>query len=171
MFPFRWSRQGKTGSALFQNMKTLCYYPSVASVYSFFQAICHYNIIYLHLLFLHLSSQSSCLAVIFLTYFPRKSTLGASFWGFLIGCFALFVCLFVYPGNQTWAVAVPLYNAITSGLRMQNNYSSFPLSLNIPVECAAIAMLLPVCSTPPAQLCWARGNSLKEFIIMTCLAC
>lgn len=162
-FSVRWNLQGKTGSAWFWNMESLCYYPTTVPIYSFslinLPVCTYYLLTYIHCCFIYIAN-----LYVFLTFFKliyrEKATLSASFWWFF--CF--------YTGNWTWLVVIPPYSLITSGLRIQNNYSAFLFSWSIQLELAATAMLSPVCSSPPAELGWPRGNSLKEFIIRIGLA-
>lgn len=65
---------------------------------------------------------------------------------------------------------MPPHGLITLALRMQNNYPEFLLSYSIQLERAVVAVVPPVCSSPPAELGWPRGNNLKKFIARICLA-
>lgn len=129
-------------------------------------SICYYTLFtylltYLHSLFLLLHSQILCLSDIFKWVYRGNATLGHSLWWSIFH---------FYPGNLTWAVTMPPHGLITLALRMQNNYPEFLLSYSIQLEWAVVAVVPPVCSSPPAELGWPRGNNLKEFIARICLA-
>lgn len=129
-------------------------------------SICHYTLFtylltYFYLLFLLSHSQILCLSDIFKQIYRGNATLGHSFWW---GIFHF------YPGNLTWAVRIPPHSLITLALSVQNNYPVFLLSWSIQLEWAVVVVVPPVCSSPPAELGWPRGNNLKEFITGICLA-
>lgn len=120
-----------------------------------------YLLTYFYLLFLLLHSQILCLSDTFKQIYRGNATLGHSFWW---GIFHF------YPGNLTWAVTIPPHSLITLALSMQNNYPVFMLSWSIQLEWAVVVVVPPVCSSPPAERGWPRGNNLKEFITRICLA-